>query len=190
MNATPLPGRAPSDPGTETVPGVSVVHDPAAQDPYLAGLRALAREEAQESLAHMRRAVVVAPEDADRHAYLSSALLACSDVAGAAAAVETALRLSPAGFAPNLKAGEHWLRLGDPARAEAHLLRALRAAEPGTRPWSAAKALLAEARRRRRSSIPHHALLPSWRPRWGRRTRTESAEAHSVQHGHGGGQLA
>lgn len=159
-------------------------------DPYVAGLRALAREEAHEAKAHLLRAIARSPADGDRHAYLSSALLASGDLPGATDAIETALALAAHAFVPNVKAGEYWMRLGDPVRAEAHFLRALRAAEPGTRPWSAARALLAEARRRRRTSIPHHALLPSWRPRWGRRTRTESAEAHSVQQGHGGERFA
>lgn len=141
------------------------------------GLRALAREEVGAALEHLQAAVAQAPDLPEAHAYLSSALIARGEVAGAQGAVETALRLAPDGFAPNLKAGELSLRLGDPDRAATHFLVALRAAEPGTRDAAAAKVLLAESRRRVRDSIPHHAVLPAWRlRRWRRGDRLDPVE--------------
>jgi Tfp pilus assembly protein PilF len=139
-------------------------------DPRLLGVRALAREELDLARLWLERAVEEMPDDPDAHAYLGCTLLAVGEVASGMEETETALRLSPDGFASNLKAGELALRLGDPTSAEARFLKALRAVAPGTADAAATKALLAEARRRARASIPHEVSLPSRRwPRWFRR---------------------
>lgn len=158
-------------------------------DPRLEGVRALAREEVAVARDWLLRAVERQPDDAVAHAYLGCALLASGDVHAGMGHTALALELAPDGFTSNLKAGELDLRLGDPSSAEARFLAALRAAAPGSRDREAARALLSEARRRSRASIPHHAFLPSWRwlGRLGGR-RKERAETRTA--GEAGGTIA
>jgi tetratricopeptide (TPR) repeat protein len=134
-----------------------------------AGLRYLTHERVAEGLDAFERAVVLAPDDADAHAFLAVSLFAVARPDDAGLAIDRALTLAPDGFWPNLKAGELRDRLGDLDSAEVRFLRALRAVEPGTRESAAAAAALARVRTQRAKSIRHGAVLPSWRPRFLRR---------------------
>jgi tetratricopeptide (TPR) repeat protein len=158
-------------------------------DALVAGLIALSREELDVAREHLARAISEAPDLGDAHAYLGCALLASGEMRHGMDEIAVALRLSPDGFAANVKAGELALRVGDPCAAESHFLKALRASPPGTRDAEAARALLSEARRRSRASITHQAFLPSPRlPRWIGRKRKETAEVRMP--GEAGGTIA
>lgn len=124
------------------------------------GLVHLRREEFSDGLAAIDAAIDARPEMADAHAYRSSALMALSRPLEAQDEVEIALALDPNAFAPQQKAGEMSLRLGDMSAAADHFLAAVRAARPGSPDEAAAQAGLVLARRRMKSGIDHHAVLP------------------------------
>jgi predicted Zn-dependent protease len=96
----------------------------------------------------------------DALAYLSSVHFCLGDVKSAIATSTRALDLGPSRFAPNQKAGEMALRLGDSELAAARFLAALRASEPGTSDARAAEGSLREARRRAARGIRHEARAP------------------------------
>ena len=126
-------------------------------------LRHLSREEWDEGRAALTELVAAEPHNADAWAYLSGVLIARSDAAGATDAAERALTLDPDGFAPNMKAGELALRLGDLPEAERLFVQALRAEEPGSPGAAAAKRALVIVRERSRRSITHTSTLPRLR---------------------------
>jgi predicted Zn-dependent protease len=96
----------------------------------------------------------------DALAYLSSVQFGLGEVKTAIATSTTALDLGPSRFAPNQKAGEMAIRLGDPELAAARFLAALRASEPGTPEAKASEKCLREARRRTAKGIRHEARAP------------------------------
>jgi len=130
------------------------------------GVRAMLYEHMDEAKEHLEAAASPAllarhdPVAIDALAYLSSVRFGLADVEGGAAAAELALKLGPDRFAPNQKAGELAIRMGDPGRAAERFLAALRASEPGTQEAKAAEASLREARRRAAKSIRHEARAP------------------------------
>jgi tetratricopeptide (TPR) repeat protein len=135
--------------------------EPAAtHDPFALGLRHLSHERIEEAIEALEAAVETHPTDAAAHAFLAAALFADARADGAETAIVRALQLSPAGFWPNLKAGELRLRLGDAAAAEDHFLVALRSVEPGTAEAKAAGESLVRARRLRAKAVEHRAVLP------------------------------
>jgi tetratricopeptide (TPR) repeat protein len=137
-----------------------------ARDLLRAGLRAMLYERPEEARDCLEAAA--SPERLSRHdpaaidamAFLSSVRFALADIEGATAAVELAMELGPDRFAPNQKAGEMALRLGDLERAAESFLAALRASEPGTQDAKAAETSLREARRRVARGIRHEARSP------------------------------
>jgi tetratricopeptide (TPR) repeat protein len=145
-----------------------------ARDLLQAGLRAMVHErpaearDCLEAAASPERLSRRDPAAIDAMAYLSSVRFALADVDGATDAIELAMELGPERFAPNQKAGEMALRLGDPERATERFLAALRASEPGTRDARAAEASLREARRRLGRGIRHEARPPRGLPVLGR----------------------
>lgn len=125
-----------------------------------AGLDALRREEFGEAVERLEAAELLGSAEGNVPAYLSSAYLATGQPLEAQAAVERALALDPDGFAPQLKAGELSLRLGNLSNAEREFLGALRVADPGTPEMAAARRWLAITRERQRHSVERRALLP------------------------------
>ena len=97
----------------------------------------------------------------DALAYLSSVRWELGDIDGALDASERALTLAPMRFAPNQKAGEIAIRLGNPAQASERFLVALRASEPGTADAKVAEACLRDARKRLSRGIRHGASFPT-----------------------------
>jgi tetratricopeptide (TPR) repeat protein len=131
-----------------------------------AGLRAMTHEHPEDARSYL--AAVATPEALasgeplaiDALAYLSSVRWSLADVDGAMEAADEALELGPERFAPNQKAGEMALRLGDLERAADLFLAAVRATEPGTADSKAAEISLREARRRVGNGIRHEARTP------------------------------
>lgn len=118
------------------------------------------------------------PLAVDGLAYLSSVRWSIGDVAGAMDASDRALELGPERFAPNQKAGEMALRLGDMEKAAELFLTALRASEPGTADAKAAEASLRETRRRVTRGIRHEAKAPrltGWLSRFVSRRRGDQS---------------
>ena len=136
---------------------------PELADRYLAGLIALAREEVDEAELLLREVVAAEPRDADALSYLATAWIVQGRVEPAREAMALALTLGPERFAPNIKAGELDLRLGDLDAAVLHFKQALRVAAHGSRDAAAARTLLGETRRRAGRSIVRRAVLPRWR---------------------------
>jgi tetratricopeptide (TPR) repeat protein len=138
----------------------------AALEHLRAGVRAMLYEHLEDARDQLEAAA--SPERLARHdeiaidalAYLSSVRFAMADVEGGASAAELALKLGPDRFAPNQKAGEMAIRMGDPERAAERFLAALRASEPGTQDAKAAEASLRDARLRLSRSIRHEARAP------------------------------
>jgi hypothetical protein len=130
------------------------------------GLRAMLHEhpeEAREYLEAVATAEALAARDGlavDAMAFLSSVRWSLGDVDGAMEASDRALELAPTRFAPNQKAGEMAIRLGDLDRAADLFLAALRACEPGTPDAKAAEISLLETRRRVGRGIRHGASAP------------------------------
>jgi hypothetical protein len=87
-------------------------------------------------------------------------MLALGRPLDAQADIAKALELDPKSFAVNQKAGELSLRLGVLDTAADQFLAAVRAARPGSPDELAAASALALVRKRQRSSISHHAVLP------------------------------
>ncbi len=137
-----------------------------ARDLYLAGLRSMVHERPEEArdfleaVATPEMLACADPIAVDALACLSSVRWALADVEGARDDADRALALGPDRFAPNQKAGEMALRLGDSQQAATLFLAALRASEPGTPEAKAAEASLREARRRVGHGIRHEARLP------------------------------
>lgn len=142
---------------------------PAAQqirDSLRAGLREMTHERLEEARTHLEAAS--SPEylaagnvmAIDALAYLSSVLWQLGDIEGARNASERALELAPGRFAPNQKAGEVAVRLGNLEEAAERFLAALRASEPGTGDAKAAEASLRETRKRASKGIRHAASFP------------------------------
>ncbi len=133
------------------------------------GLRAMAHEHLEEARVYLSAAAAPTalgdtdPVAVDALAYLSSVAYNLGDFQAAAEAVELAVSLGPDRFAPNQKAGELALRLGDMDRAVDLFLSALRATDPGTSDAKAAEASLRECRRRLSKGIKHGTTLPSGR---------------------------
>jgi tetratricopeptide (TPR) repeat protein len=120
-------------------------------------------QEAQECLEAVATPAAIGaaePLAVDALAYLSSVRWSLGDIEGARDASDRALELGPERFAPNQKAGEMALRLGDLERAADLFLAAVRASEPGTADSKAAEISLREARRRVSHSIRHEAKAP------------------------------
>ena len=129
---------------------------------FKAGLAAMWQEDLPLAAAYLRAVVELEPENAAAHAYLGSVLFASGSVADGMLASEYALQLDPDGFAPQIKAGEMVLRLGDLDRAADLFLGAMRAARPGSREAIAAKAARTTALRAAGRSIRHGSVLPGW----------------------------
>ncbi len=129
---------------------------------FRAALIALWQEDLATAETHLRAAIEANPGEASSHAYLGAVLLATGRPDDAILATDFALSLQPDGFAPQMKAGELWFRLGDPDRAAELFLGALRAASPGSPEAQAASRARAAARRAVARSIPHGAVLPRW----------------------------
>ena len=129
---------------------------------YRAGLIALAREEIGEAEPLLRALAAELPDDADVRAFLATAWFAQGRIEEARAAMSLALALGPDRFAPNIKAGEFDLRLGDLDAAELHFKQALRVAAHGSRDAAAARTLLGETRQRAGRSIVRQASFPRW----------------------------
>ncbi|HEX7492102.1 MAG TPA: hypothetical protein VF337_10415 [Candidatus Limnocylindrales bacterium] len=133
---------------------------------FTAGLRAMLHEhpeEARDNLAAIATPEALAagePLAIDALAYLSSVRWSLGDVDGAMDAADEALELGPARFAPNQKAGEMAMRLGDLERAADLFLTGLRASEPGTADSKAAEISLRETRLRASRGIRHGASAP------------------------------
>jgi tetratricopeptide (TPR) repeat protein len=138
---------------------MSLGRDPRAEA-FAAGLDALRHEEFEQAVERLESAEALGSAEGNVPAYLSSAYLATGHPLEAQAAVERALALDPNGFAPQLKAGELSLRLGNLSSAEREFVAALRAADPGTPEMTAARRWLAITRERRRRSVDRRALLP------------------------------
>jgi predicted Zn-dependent protease len=125
-------------------------------------LAALWHEDLEAAEGALRAAIDSAPEHADAHALLGATLLATGRPEGAMLEIEEALRLDPAGFLVQMKAGELALRLGDPGTAAERFLGALRASAPGSREAQVATSARASAQRALGKSIEHRAALPGW----------------------------
>lgn len=130
---------------------------------YRAGLIALAREEIAEAEPLLRSLATDLPDDPDVRAFLATAWFAQGRIEAAREAMSLALTLGPERFAPNIKAGEFDLRLGDLDAAELHFKQALRVAVHGSRDAAAARTLLGETRRQASRSIVRQAAFPRWR---------------------------
>jgi tetratricopeptide (TPR) repeat protein len=129
---------------------------------YRAGLIALAREEIAEAEPLLRALATELPDDPDVLAFLATAWFAQGRIEEALEEMRLALALGPERFAPNIKAGELDLRLGDLDAADLHFKRALRAADHGSRDAAAARTLLGETRRQASRSIVRRAVFPRW----------------------------
>ena len=129
---------------------------------FKAGVAAMWQEDLPLAAAYLRAVIDLEPENAAAHAYLGSVLFASGFIEDGMLASEYALQLDRAGFAPQMKAGEMVLRLGDLDRAAELFLGALRAARPGSREAIAAKAARTTALRAAGRSIRHGAVLPGW----------------------------
>jgi tetratricopeptide (TPR) repeat protein len=143
--------------------------EPATSPPHLRdALLLLRREHFPEALDALDAALAAEPDNADVHAFRSAALLALGRPVDAQAAAELALSLDPDGFAANQKGGELSFRMGLLDAAADQFLAAVRAARPGSADEAAAASFLALVRKRQRSAISHHAVLPGltgdWRP--------------------------
>jgi tetratricopeptide (TPR) repeat protein len=131
-----------------------------------AGLRAMSHEQLEEargyleSLATAEALAARQPYAVDALAYLSSVRWGLGHAEDAIDDAARALELAPERFAPNQKAGEMALRLGNLDNAEARFLAALRASEPGTQNAKAAESCLRESRRRSRGGIRHEVRTP------------------------------
>lgn len=133
-----------------------------AQSAFNAGVAAMWQEDLPLAAAYLRAVVELEPQNAAAHAYLGSVLFASGSIEDGMLASEYALQLDRGGFAPQMKAGEMVLRLGDLDRAADLFLGALRAARPGSREAIAAKAARTTALRAAGRSIRHGAVLPGW----------------------------
>ncbi len=80
---------------------------------------------ADKGVAAARKAVALLPDDAAAHDTLGWALFLSNDLAGARAALETALRLDDRSPSAHYHAGSLYYALGDRARATHHLTRVL-----------------------------------------------------------------
>ncbi len=120
----------------------------------------LRREHFPEALETLDTALSADPDNADIHAYRSAALLALGRPLDAQVEAGLAMSLDPAGFAANQKGGELSLRMGLLDTAADQFLAAVRAARPGSADEVAAAYSLALVRKRQRSAISHHAVLP------------------------------
>lgn len=133
---------------------------------FNAGVKAMAHErpaaalECLDQLATSDSLEARDPLAIDALAYLSSVRWSLGDIESAQEASVQALELAPDRFAPNQKAGEMALRLGDSERAADLFLAAVRATEPGTADAKAAELSLREARRRVTRGIRHEAKGP------------------------------
>jgi hypothetical protein len=165
-----------------------------ARESLRAGLRSMVHERPEEARRYLEAAATPEllargdPVAVDALACLSSVRWALADVEGARDDADRALRLGPDRFAPNQKAGEMALRLGDSELAATRFLAALRASEPGTADAKAAEASLREARRRVSRGIRHEAHLPhvaGWLGRLASVGRRRSAGAGSEEAGPG-----
>ena len=130
---------------------------------YRTGLIALAREEIDDAEPVLAALAEELPEDADVQAFLAATWFAQGRIEEALETMSLALTLGPERFAPNIKAGELDLRLGDLDAAQLHFQQALRVAAHGSRDAAAARTLLGETRRRAGRSIARHASFPRWR---------------------------
>ncbi len=152
-------------PSTARAVGVAPVEtavDVTRQPDLRQALAALWHEDLETAEAALRVAIEVAPQHADAHALLGATLLATGRPEGAMLEIEEALRLDPAGFLVQMKAGELALRLGDPGTAAERFLGALRASVPGSREAQVATSARASAQRASGKSIEHRAALPNW----------------------------
>ena len=148
----------------ETVPQPSAVTVSPADAPTAlrSGFVAMWQEDLPLAEAHLRAAIEFDPDNAAAHAYLGSVLFASGSIEAGMLASEYALQLDRTGFAPQMKAGEMVLRLGDLDRAADLFLGAMRAARPGSREAVAAKAARTTALRAAGRSIRHGAVVPAW----------------------------
>ncbi len=129
---------------------------------YRTALIALAREEVDDAEVILVALAAELPEDADVRAFLAAAWGAQGRIEDAIETMSLALTLGPKRFAPNIKAGELDLRLGDLDAAVLHFKQALKAAEHGSRDAAAARTLLGETRQRAGRSIVRQASFPRW----------------------------
>ena len=129
---------------------------------YRTGLIALAREEIDDAETTLAALAVEVPDDADVQAFLATAMWSQGRIEEAIEAMSLALELGPERFAPNIKAGELDLRLGDLDAALVHFKQALKVAEHGSRDAAAARTLLGETRQRAGRSIGRQASFPRW----------------------------
>jgi tetratricopeptide (TPR) repeat protein len=161
----------PYGPKRKVIPSSAVVADtgtPSGNRTELmtAALRAMAHEQPKEARIYLEALASAEslerrdPKAVDALAYLSSVLWNLGQAESAIDAAARALELGPERFAPNQKAGEMSLRLGQVDLAEAQFLTALRASEPGTADARAAETCLREARQRASRGIRHEARAP------------------------------
>lgn len=129
---------------------------------YRTGLIALAREEVDDAVPVLEALAEELPEDADVRAFLAAGWFNQGRIEEGIEAMDLALALGPQRFAPNIKAGELDLRLGDLDSALLHFKQALKAAEHGTRDAAAARSLLGETRQRAARSIGRKSSFPRW----------------------------
>ncbi|HTC85780.1 MAG TPA: hypothetical protein VK656_03705 [Candidatus Acidoferrum sp.] len=141
------------------VAGLTALDAPTA---FRSGISAMWQEDLPLAAAYLRAVIDLEPENAAAHAYLGSVLFASGSIEAGMMASEYALQLDRGGFAPQMKAGEMVLRLGDLDRAADLFLGAMRAARPGSREAIAAKAARTTALRAAGRSIRHGAVLPGW----------------------------
>jgi tetratricopeptide (TPR) repeat protein len=139
--------------------------------PLRDALLLLRREHFPEALESLDAALARDPGNADIHAYRSAALLALGRPIDAQAEAELAMSLEPDGFAANQKGGELSFRMGLLDAAADQFLAAVRAARPGSADEVAAAFSLAQVRKRQRSAISHHAVLPGLPGAWRRSRR-------------------
>jgi tetratricopeptide (TPR) repeat protein len=146
-------------PGPAVAVGIANLDAPAA---FKSGIAAMWQEDLPLAAAYLQAVVDLEPQNAAAHAYLGSVLFASGSIEAGMLASEYALQLDRGGFAPQMKAGEMVLRLGDLDRAADLFLGAMRAALPGSREAIAAKAARTTALRAAGRSIRHGAALPGW----------------------------
>lgn len=129
---------------------------------YRTGLIALAREEIEDAERILTALAQELPDDADVQAFLAATWFAQGRIDEALENMSLALTLGPERFAPNIKAGELDLRLGDLDAAQLHFKQALKVAVHGSRDAAAARTLLGETRQRAGRSIARQASFPRW----------------------------
>ena len=129
---------------------------------YRTALIALAREEVDDAEVILDALAAELPGDADVQAFLATAMWSQGRIEESIETMSLALVLGPERFAPNIKAGELDLRLGDLDAALRHFKQALKTAEHGSRDAAAARTLLGETRQRAGRSIGRQASFPRW----------------------------